>query len=432
MLFTILCLALLPQAGSASNEEWFNWRGPLANGQAPDAKPPLTWDEQSNIKWKTAIPGRGHSTPIVCRGRSYLLTAIDTGRAAGADELPKSDSRFDKRTTAPKTFHQFVLVCVDLDSGKILWQRIAAEQVPHEGKHDTNTFASGSPATDGTHLYASFGSRGVHCYDLDGKPIWKRDFGPLHTRLGWGEAVTPVVADGIVVVNCDHEGQSFIVALDAKTGATKWQKDRGEKSSWATPLIVKHRGRTQVIINATQRVRAYDLSTGEVIWECGGQTVNAIPTPIVHGDHVICMSGYRGSYACAIPLDSQGDVTDKVLWKHDRGTPYVPSPLLLGDRVYFTQQNTPALTCLDARSGKVIIDRERLPGLNSIYASPLAALGRIYICGRNGTTLVLQAGDKVEILATNKLDDAIDASPVAVGKKLLIRGHTHLYCVEAR
>jgi outer membrane protein assembly factor BamB len=430
MLALVLGLTLAAEIRDEERlQNWPHWRGPLGNGVAPHGDPPLTWDDKTNIKWKAPIPGRGHATPIIWGDRIFVLTAIDTGREAKAGDLPKADSRFETRTKAPKTYYQFVVMCLDRETGKERWRQVAAERVPHEGHHNTNTYASGSPTTDGRFLYASFGSYGVYCYDLDGKLQWQRDLGLMHTRLGWGEANTPVIHGEALVVNWDTEGDSFIAALDARTGKTKWQKPRDERSSWATPLVVEHNGRTQVIVNATNRVRSYDLNSGEVIWECGGQTVNAIPTPILVENVVVCMSGYRGSYACAVPLDSKGDVTDKVTWKFSRGTPYVPSPLLYEGRVYFTQQNTATLTSLDAKTGDPIINQERLPGINAIYASPVAAAGRIYVVGRDGTTLVLKSGDKVEVLATNRLDDAIDASPAIVGKELFLRGKEHIYCV---
>jgi outer membrane protein assembly factor BamB len=287
--------------------------------------------------------------------------------------------------------------------------------------------------TDGEALYVSFGSFGVYCYDLDGKLRWQRDLGRMETRYGWGEASTPVVHGGTVMVNWDHEGQSFLVALDARTGRDRWRSERDEPSSWATPLIVEHGGGTQVIVNGTNRIRSYDLATGKVLWECGGMTLNAIPSPVVEDGKVYCVSGYRGSAAVAIPLDAKGDLTgsDKVAWRLDRGTPYVPSPLLVGGRLYYTQRNDPLLSCVDITTGKVLLDRARLPQLATLYASPVCAGDRIYITDREGTTLVIRRADEVEVLAVNKLEDTTDASPAVVGKQMFLRGHHALYCIEA-
>jgi outer membrane protein assembly factor BamB len=254
------------------------------------------------------------------------------------------------------------------------------------------------------------------------------------TRLAWGEASTPALHGDALVVNRDQESDSSILCLDAASGKTRWQVARDEPTSWATPLIVEHKGTTQVIVNGTNRARSYDLATGKLLWECGGQTLNAIPSPLAKDGVAIVTSGYRGSAAHAIPLDARGDLTksDRLLWKHERGTPYIPSPLLDGDLLYFTQGNMPVLSCLDVKTGKVLIDRKRLPQLGDLYASAAAAAGRIYITDREGTTLVLRSGTKVEELAVNRLEDPIDASPVIVGRQLFLRGHNYLYCLEGR
>jgi outer membrane protein assembly factor BamB len=430
------CLFAAPAGAGPFSEDrldnWPQWRGPLASGAAPRGNPPLRWDANTNVRWKTPLPGRGSATPVVWGDQVFVLTAVDTGRGADPADLPKPAAGLEKRTQPPRTYHRFVVLCIDRGTGKVRWERTAAEQVPHEGHHPTHSYAAASPTTDGRHLYASFGSHGVYCYDLAGNLRWKRDLGRMETRLGWGEGSSPVLHGDTLVVNWDHEGQSFIVALDARTGQTRWKADRDEKTSWSTPLVVGHNGRAQVIVNATNRVRSYDLATGKVLWECGGQTVNAIPAPVSDGTAVICMSGYRGAFACAIPLDSSGDVTDssKVVWRCTRGTPYVPSPLLVGGRLYFTQANNPQLTCLNAKTGAVLIDRERLPAVSSLYASPVGAAGRVYVVGRDGTTVVLRQGDKFEVLAVNRLNDPVDASPAVAGKQMFLRGEKYLYCLE--
>jgi outer membrane protein assembly factor BamB len=241
-----------------------------------------------------------------------------------------------------------------------------------------------------------------------------------------------VIHGDALVVNWDQEADSALICLDARTGKTRWRADHDEKTSWNTPLVVDYRGRTQVIVSGTNRIRSYDLETGKLIWECGGMTVNPIPSAVAGDGVVYCVSGYRGAAALAIALDATGDVTgtDKVLWRYGQGTPYVPSPLLLGDRLYFTQTNEPQLTILDAKTGKPLLDRKRLPELGTLYASPVAAAGRVYVVDREGTTMVLKAGDSPELLATNRLGDAIDASPAVAGHQLFLRGEKYLWCLE--
>jgi outer membrane protein assembly factor BamB len=429
----LLAAAPDPDFARQRLDNWHQWRGPDANGTAPRGDPPVTWDENTHVRWKAPLAGRGSASPIVWGDRVFVLTAIPTERMAAEAAQPKPDPRFQKRTTAPRNYYQFVVLCFDRATGKELWQRLATEQVPHEGHHPTHSYAAGSPATDGRYLYASFGSRGIYCYDFDGNLRWRRDLGRLNTRLGWGEAVTPVVHGDALLLNWDQEADSALYCLDARYGKTRWKVERNEKTSWNTPLVVERRGRTQVIVSATNRIHSYDLETGKPIWECGGMTTNPIPSAVVSEGVVCCMSGYGSAAAVAISPDARGDVTgtDKVLWHYGKGTPYVPSPLLLGGRLYFTQTNEPLLTVLDARTGKAVLDRRRLPGLGTLYASPVGAAGRVYVVDREGTTVVLKAGDKLEVLATNRLNDPIDASPAVVGKQLFLRGQKYLYCVEA-
>jgi outer membrane protein assembly factor BamB len=242
-------------------------------------------------------------------------------------------------------------------------------------------------------LYVSFGSFGIYCYDLAGNPQWQRDLGRMNTRLAWGEAVTPVIHENRLLLNWDQEKDSALICLDAGTGKTLWRTPRDEATSWNTPLVVEHQGHTQVVVNGTKRARGYDLETGKELWQCGPMTVNAIPSPVAADGIVYCMAAYQGSAAVAVPLESRGDVGEakQWTWRINKGTPYVPSPLLLGDRLIFTQGNNALLTILDRKNGQALLDREHLPDQQSFYASPVAAAGRIYLVDREGTTLVKDA-----------------------------------------
>ena len=439
-----MVLALIAMMGAAvvgtagddpksSAENWPSWRGPAGTGVAPEgASPPIHWDTKTHIRWKAALPSRGSASPIVWGDQVFVLTATKTDRRATPAEMPKPDPRFQTKTKPPDHYYRFEVLSFDRNTGKPRWKQTATEAVPHEGHHDSHSYAAGSPTTDGKRLYASFGSFGIYAYDLQGELLWKRDLGRMHTRLAWGEAVTPVVHGDSLILNWDQEIDSRLIVLDAATGKTRWEAKRDEKTSWNTPFVIQHGSRTQVIINATNRIRSYDLADGKVIWECGGMTVNAIPSVVAKDGVAYVMSGYRGAAAVAIPLDSTGDVTNsgKVLWKYTKGTPYVPSPLLYQGRLYFTLANTQILTILDAKSGKPVLSDERLPALTSFYASPAAAAGRIYLVDQQGTTLVLKAGDTPEVIATNRLEDKIDASPAIAGRQLFLRGEKYLYCIE--
>ena len=254
----------------------------------------------------------------------------------------------------------------------------------------------------------------------------------MTTRNQFGEGSSPALHKGTLVVQWDHEGDSFIVALDALTGEEKWRQPRDEQTTWATPLITVYDGHAQVIANGANRVRSYDLDSGELIWECGGQVGNPIPTPVRFEDNVIVMTGFRGNAIYSIPLSAKGDVTDSdtITWHEGDAAPYVPSPLLYKGQLYFVKSNNGVLVSRDAKSGELIIDQTRLPGISSVYASPVAAADHIYLTSRDGATIVLKHGKSLEVIATNKLDDPIDASAAIVKDEIFLRSRSHLYCIS--
>lgn len=331
----------------------------------------------------------------------------------------------------PTETYQFTLFCIDRKTGKTLWQKVAREEIPHEGHHQDHGFSSHSPTTDGKHVFAYFGSRGLHCYDMAGNHKWSKDLGKMQTKMGFGEGSSPALHNDLVIVNWDHEGDDFIVAFDKATGEEKWRQARDESTSWTTPLVVKHGDQTQVITSATNKIRSYDIASGKLLWECAGMTANAIPTPVYGNGMVYATSGFRGNALLAIRLGKQGDLTgtDSIVWSHDRSTPYVPSPLLVDDRLYIFASNNGILSCFDAKTGNALLNAERIEGLPGVYASPVSADGKVYLVGRNGTTVVLKRSDKLEVLATNKLEEKFDASPALVGNEIFLRGHEYLYCI---
>ncbi len=426
---SLFILPLLARAAPESKTSpdakkfWPQWRGPLATGVAPMANPPLKWSETEGAKWKIDLPGLGDSTPVIWGDMVFILSAAAVGdKDSGAAEKPSQS-------------FQFLVTCLDRKTGKTLWQKVAKEEVPHEGHQQNNTFASASPITDGECLIAFFGSRGLHCYDLAGNLKWSKDLGHMKTRMGFGEGASPALYGNTVVVNWDDEGDNdFIAAFDKNTGKELWRTPRDEATGWSTPLIVDYQGKPQVIVNATKNVRSYDLATGKEIWSCAGQTPNAIPSPVCSGDVVYLTSGFRGNALYAIQLGHTGDLkgTDAVLWTRNKFTPYVPSPLLAGGNIYVIANNSAIFSCFDAKTGTPQFEGERLEGISEVYASPVAAAEKIYVLGRNGTCLVLKQGPKVEILATNKLDDKTDASPALVDNEIFIRGQKHLYCIGGK
>ena len=453
-----LAFAAATVGSPAPNENWPEWRGPLQNGVAPTANPPATWSETNNVKWKVKVPGNGLATPIIWNNQVFLQTAIPTGKKIEAKPAEAGDPPPPARLETdgpqrrkgpgggkgrggfgggpkPTEVYQFAVLCMDRQTGKVLWQKVAREEVPHEGyRQGEGSFASTSGLTDGKLLYAYFGSRGLYCYDLDGKPRWEQDLGKMRMAMGFGEGSSPALYRDTLIINRDNEDNSFIIALDKNTGKTLWKKPREERTSWSTPLIIERDGKAQAVVAATGKIRSYDVATGEVLWECGGLTRNVIPCPVADASTVYCMSGFQGNALLAIRLGRTGDLTggDAIAWAHNKSTPYVPSPLLYSGKLYFLANNSGVLTCLDTKAGDPVFDAQKLEDLAGVYASPLGAAGRVYLPGRNGVTVVLKQSDKLEVLATNRLDDKFDSSPAAAGKDLFLRGRDYLYCIAEK
>jgi len=409
-------------AGADGKIEWPWWRGPLGNGVSPDGDPPLRWSETQNVRFKVAIDGDGLATPIVWGDRIFVLSAKPVGREAATTAAAGSGKALPKQ--------RFLVTAYDRAKGSVAWQRVAAEHAPHEGHHQESSWATASPVTDGERLYAHFGSAGTFAYTLAGELVWKKDLGDMATRLAYGEGSSPALWGETLIVNWDHEGESFVVALDKRSGQELWRKGRpGELTSWSTPLVREHEGRVHVIVAAGGRTRGYDLKTGEEIWSLSGLGMNAIPTPIYEGGVLYLASGKRDSpRMLAVDLrGAKGDLdgTKAVLWTLDKDTPYVSTPLLYRGQLYFFKHVLGILTSVDAATGAPRFS-ERLE-LGNVFASPVAAAGRIYVLGRDGKALVLAPGPKLEVLAENKLEDGFDASPVIVGSDLYLRGRRFLY-----
>ena len=429
-----------PDWEKASQQYWPQWRGPLASGTAPLGDPPTEWSESKNIRWKIPIPGHGSATPIVWGNTIFVQTAVPVGEAvdpASPSESQPGAGPEGTRRRGPGTITssqplRFTLLAIDRKSGAIRWEKTLRRQVPHASIHPTSSWASGSPVTDGQHVYAYFGSNGLYCLNLQGELIWEKDLGDMRPRRGFGEGSSPAIYGDRIIVNWDHEDQSFVVALDKKSGQELWRVERDEITSWTTPLIVSSGGRIQVITAATNRVRSYDFLTGQQLWHDVGMTLNSIPSPVYADGMVFVISGFRSHVLRAIRLgEAKGDISQSpaVAWTFDRDTPYVPSPLLYRGTLYFLKSNNAILTARRADDGSEFYGRQRLEGIGNVYASPVAANGRVYIVGRRGNAVVLKHGAEFELLATNSLDDGFDASPVIVGNEILLRGKEFLYSI---
>jgi outer membrane protein assembly factor BamB len=419
------------QAPSAFERYWPQWRGPYATGISKTAKPPLEWSETKNIRWKVTVPGRGSSTPIVWGDKVFVTTAVPVGVTGEAQHAPRGK-------TTPRGVHKFTVLAYDRATGKVVWERVATEQEPHETSHaDNGTWASSSAFTDGQYLYAYFESFGLYAYDLNGKLIWSKDLGDKRMRNEFGEGSTPALYGNTIVVVWDHLNGpgSFVVALDKRTGNELWRVPRQEIDTWATPLILEVNGRPQVIVPALQRIRSYDLATGNVVWEGEGLTMNSIPSPVHEDGLVFLMSGFQGNDLRVVRVaDAKGNIdgTNAVVWSFDRDTPYVPSPIVLNGVLYFLKTNNGLLSAFDAKTGKPHFQNQRMEATPNVFASPVSAEGRIYFPGRDGATMVLKAGPTYEVLATNTLDDGFDASPAMVDGEMYLRGYKTLYCIAEK
>jgi outer membrane protein assembly factor BamB len=414
-----------------TTENWPQWRGPLATGAAIKGNPPTEFSEIKNLKWKTEIPGKGHATPVIWGNNIIIQTAVATGEKGDTALMAKA-SRMPGSIS--DVIHEFKVILVNRETGKITWEKTVTREMPLEGTHNLGSWASNSPCTDGEFIYAYFGSRGLFCLDFQGNIIWKRDFGQLQKKMSFGEGESPYLYKDQLFIQWDSEDESFMAALNRKTGEDVWKVKRDEKTSWASPLVLEVNGKTQVIASATNQVRSYDYNTGEIIWTCKGMTQNVIPNPVYSDGILFVMSGFRGNALLAIDLArAKGDIsgTDVILWTYNQDTPYTPNPLLMGGKLYFLRANNGELTCLDAKTGKVFYSKEKLEGISTLFSSPSGVGELIYVAAEN-ICVVVKAGENFEILSSNIVEDNFHASPVIVGNELFLRGFKSLYCFSEK
>ena len=428
----LLALVVTNSAGAFAGPGWPQWRGPSGQGVSEEKNLPTSWNTASNIKWKTAIPGRGHSSPIVWGNRIFLTTAIEGEVVPGAKAVTHMAG--DKEFLHPDSIgadhkHQFQVIAVDRRTGKVVWSQTAFEGTPYDNRHRKSSYAASTPATDGTNVYAFFGTEGLYAYSVDGKLKWKADLGKLGT-VGMGTGTSPIVYRDLVIVQCDEENgaSSFIVAVNKNTGKEAWRTPRKIQVSWSTPLLVQTSKRAELITSGTEFVIAYDPATGQELWRHNGVKSNAIPSPVANNGVVFVSAGFPAKIAMAITLGGTGDLADTVLWKYEKGTAYVPSPILYGDYLYLTSDRG-ILTCLDAKTGEVKYEGGRVPVPASFTASPVAFDGKILLTSEDGDTFVVKAGPKHEILGTNSVGEPVYASPAVADGNIFIRGERNLYCI---
>lgn len=432
--FVLVMLAPLPDA-SAKGANWPQFRGPEGQGVSSETNVPLEWGATKNVLWKTPIEGRGQSQPIIWGKHVFLTTAV-AGELVPGTKTPVypeygAGGRHPDSIDADRK-HAFKVIAVDRDSGRILWTQVAYEGLPADYRHRKSSFASPTPATDGKHVFAYFGSEGLYAYDYKGKLAWKQSVGKLVTA-GMGAGTSPILHGNNVIIQGDTgEGkESFIAAYDKKTGKEVWKTPRpGIEVSWATPIVVRTKQREELITNGNQFIIAYDPATGKELWRTKGVESNAIPTPLTDGEMVFVGAGYPKKITKALKLGGSGELKEGegVAWTYGKGQAYVPSSLLLNGIVYLMNDKG-LITALDAKTGKVHYEGGRVPVPATFMASPVAFGDYILLTSEDGDTYVIKAGPKHEVVRTNSLGEPVYTSPAIADDKLFIRADKHLYAI---
>jgi outer membrane protein assembly factor BamB len=478
----VMGAGLLLWVAAASGGDWPQFRGPGGDGVLEEARLPTEWGQEKNIQWKIKPPGVAWSCPVVFGDRIYLTTAESEnqpkpsagqsyrgpgapggpeGKGQGRAERPKrersKDGPDDKKDEkgdrprrggpggfgrgnreAPQAVYRWKVLCLDKATGKTLWTKLADEHRPSIPTHRTNTYASETPIVDGERIYAYFGMTGLFCYDLEGKLLWKKSLGSYPMANGWGTGSSPVLVGDLIIVQCDNEEKSFIVAFDKKTGEEKWRDDRDERSTWSTPFVWKNKQRTELVTGGSKKVRSYDPATGKILWELGGVSGRSASTAV--GDEEMVYLGTGGGMGVgplfAIKAGASGALTldeaaksGQVAWVSPRGGPPMASPLLYKGYLYVLDQRGGILTCYEAKTGKVAY-KERIAGATGFTASPWAAGGKIFCADGEGTTFVLEAGPTYKLLAKNPLGEMCWSTPALADGKIYLRTIDHLYCIQ--
>lgn len=405
-------------------ENWPQWRGPGSNGVSTEAGLPQEWSATKNLLWKAELPGRGHSSPVVWGNRIFLTTSVEGDVIPGA-KAPKhilegEEFRHPDAMSGDRS-HALYVLGLDAATGKILWQQKAYEGRVFDDRHKKNTYATPTPVTDGKRVFVSFESQGVYAYSVDGKPLWKAAAGNVAT-VGMGPASSPVLAGEVLVCQFDQEeGQgSFLVAFSTRNGKVLWRKPRNQPAGWSTPILVKDGKREMVVASGMKDTIAYDPKTGAEAWRAPGVEGNSVPSSVSGLGMIFPSAGYPNKRVFG--LDLQG----KVLWRYEKGTAYVPSPILYGDYLYIPTDRG-LLTCLEARTGKLVYEGKRVPKPATFSASPVAFEGKIFLTSEDGETFVIKAGPEYEVLATNTLDEPVHASPAIANGRVYVRGARHLF-----
>ena len=440
-LCTIYLLAWAALAAGATDANWPQFRGPSANGVGVGA-PPVEWNVESgkNIRWKTAIPGLGHSSPVVWGNRIFLTSAVP---ASGESALKVGLSGIASVKGEPA--QRFNVYCLDRKSAKILWQRVAASGQPKIMRHPKSTHANPTPATDGKHLAVFFGSEGLFTYNLHGKLLWKKDFGVLDAGFymvpgaQWGFSSSPVIHGNMLIVLADVQKNSFVAALDVQTGKELWRTPRNDVPTFGSPAVVPYTAAGakgwQVVVNGLRHIAGYDLSTGKELWSMKGAGDIPVPTPVFEDGLVVVTNAHgRGRPIYAIRSDAAGDITDSktaIAWSEPNGGNYMQTPLLDNGLGYFCF-DTGVLSVYKMATGERQYQQRLGGGTSGFTSSPVAAGDHLYITNEEGHSYVLALGAEYKLLAENEIGETVMATPAISGGALYIRGGKHLFAIGAK
>ena len=433
--FLVTFVAVGLVATATATAQWPQFRGPGGSGVAEGA-PPTTWNlgSSTRIAWKTGIPGLGHSSPVVWGDRIYVTTAVSL-----AGEAPLDVRHGGVSMAADNERQAWKVLALDRASGRIVWERTAYDGVPRVKRHLKASHASATPATDGTHVVALFGSEGLYCFDAAGTLLWTQDLGAMNTGLvgdegvQWGPASSPIIHGPLVIVQNDRQRESFLAAYELSTGEQVWKVERDEFPSWATPLVINGATGAELVVNASKFVRAYDPMTGRELWRMAdGETQVKVPSPIAGPGSVIVTGGYpRGSRPIyAIKPGSRGAIDTAAAqgfaWRGEKGSPYVPTPLVYGKELYVLADNG-VLTVYDAATGERRYQQRLDETPLGFSASPVGAGGHVYLASEDGDVFVVKAGPVFEVVARNDMNESLMATPAIAGPMLVVRGRTHVF-----
>ena len=426
----VIAAALSVSAGASA--QWPQWRGPAGLGISPEQNLPLEWSPTKNIAWKTEIPGRGHSSPVVAGGLIFLTAAIKGKEVPGRKAPVHLNFDYTPGYVHPDAVdiefeEQLKIYAIDAKTGRIAWERVAYDGVMFDDRHRKNTYASSTVATDGERAYAFFESAGLYAYDFKGNLAWKRNLGTI-IKAGLGPGTSPVIYKDLVILQCDQEmgDGSAIVALNRTTGEDVWRAERKNRRSWATPLLVHAGERDELIASGAESVIAYDPATGQELWRAAGTRSHPIPSPVATKGLVFLYAGSQAKVVMA--MRPGGGSGDPIVWRYNKGAAYVPSSIAVGDYFYL-MSDTGIITCIDALTGKIVYEGGRPPVPSTFFASPVAFDGRILLTSEDGDSFVIKAGPVHEVLATNSVGEPVYASPAIANGRIFIRGERHLFAI---